>query len=370
MLKKILFWLLIVIVVLVAAGTLIGWYLSVPTSSAETERMQSASHYNDGKFSNPEPQSGWEINRQSLKDALLGTGAQVTPIGAIPVDDVDSGFLDSEPAAGLRYMWLGHSSVLIEIDGIRIAIDPVLSERASPFPFLGPKRFHPPPIALNDFRGVDAALISHNHYDHMDRATLVQLAANGSKIFVPLGMQPQLIEWDIDPAQVQSFDWNEEAEIKGVRLIATPARHYSNRGTFDYKETSWNSWSMVGPTHRVFYSGDTGASKLFAEVGEQHGPFDLGIIKIGAYGPGQAWIDIHLEPEDAVQAALATKSKVLLPVHWATFNLAYHAWTEPAERVLVSAVEAGVELRMPRLGQWVDNAEPMELETWWRVVDP
>jgi L-ascorbate metabolism protein UlaG (beta-lactamase superfamily) len=369
LLKKVLLWLLALILLLAVLGTVVGWWLSAPTSQIELQRMQSASHFDGSGFVNPEPQSAWTFRVKDLQLAILGDGQQVTPPGEVPVMDVQADFLDTPPSPGFRYMWLGHSSVLIEIDGVRVLLDPVLSERASPFSFVGPRRFHPPPIALEDLRGIDVALISHNHYDHMDEQTIRQLASNGTRIFVPLGMAPLLAQWQIPEAQIQSFDWRQEVDVNGVRMIATPARHYANRGTFDYKETSWNSWSIVGPEHRVFYSGDTGASKLFAEVGADYGPFNLGVIKVGAYGPGQAWLDVHMEPEDSVQTASDVAADVLLPVHWGTFNLAYHAWDEPAERVLQSATDAGVRLVMPRFGEWVDHTEVPAVDPWWRSVD-
>lgn len=369
LLKKIVLALIAAVVVLALLGTFVGWQLSVPTSEPELARMQRSAHFANGRFANPEPQTPWAFSVRDLQLAILGDGQQEKPASAIPVTPVDPALLDSAPQAGLRYVWLGHSSVLLEIDGLRVLLDPVLSERVSPFTFAGPRRFHPPPISLAQLRGIDVALISHNHYDHMDEATLRRLAMGGTQIFVPLGMAPLLQQWQIPDAQIHSFDWHDEVEVEGVRLLATPARHYANRGTFDYKKTSWNSWSIVGPAHRVFYSGDTGASAAFAEVGDKHGPFDLGVIKVGAYGPGQAWLDVHMTPEDSVQTAQAIRAGAMLPVHWGTFDLAYHAWDAPAERVLRAATSAGVPLVMPQPGQWVEHSQLPAVSAWWRDVD-
>lgn len=369
LLKKILLSIVAVIAILAVLGTAVGWWLSVPTSAPELARMQRATHFSEGRFANPEPQSAWAFSVRDLQLAILGDGQQEKPAAQIPVTPLDPGLLDSAPAAGMRYLWLGHSSVLLEIDGLRVLLDPVLSERVSPFDFIGPKRFHPSPIALDEIRGIDVALVSHNHYDHMDEATLRQLARQGTQLFVPLGMAPLLQQWQIPDAQIKSFDWNEETTVKGVRLIATPARHYANRGTFDYKESSWNSWSIVGPSHRVFYSGDTGASVAFADVGAEFGPFNLGIIKVGAYGPGQAWLDVHMTPEDSVQTAMDIRANTMLPVHWGTFDLAYHAWDAPAERVLQAAAAADVPLVMPQPGQWIEHAQLPAVQPWWRDVE-
>lgn len=366
MLKKILLGILALVAILVVAGVGVGWWLSSPTSNAEHARMEASPHFHDGAFANPERQSSWEFGWQQIADMFAGNEAQVTPPGIIPVDTPDPTFLDAKPKPGLRAMWFGHSSVLIEIDGLRVMVDPVLSQRASPFAAVGPSRFHPSPIPLSVMRGIDAVLISHNHYDHMDEATIRHLARQGTKIFVPLGMAPLLAKWGIPADQGRSFAWWEKISIGEVELTATPARHYSSRGTFDYKKTFWLSWSVVGPEHRVFYSGDTGYSKSYTEIGKQLGPFDLGIIKVGAYGPGQAWLDVHMHPEDAMTTAKDIGAKLVLPVHWATFNLAYHAWDEPIERALVSAEKKGVRVTTPRPGEWIGVDGLVPMANWWR----
>ena len=368
MIKKILLSLISLILLLAVAGTAIGWWISTPTSRAELARMRASDHFHDGAFANPEPQSGWDFTWDQLVKAVTGGEEQTTPPGEIPVVSTDPAFLDSKPVPGLRAIWLGHSSVLLEIDGLRVLLDPVLSQRVSPFPFVGPARFHPSPIPLKDMRGIDVVLISHNHYDHMDKATIRHLAGQGTKFFVPLGTAPLLQQWGIADAQIRSFNWWEEESINGVQLVATPARHYSNRGTFDYKKTFWLSWSILGPQNRAFFSGDTGYSKSFTEIGEKLGPFDLGIIKVGAYGPGQAWIDIHMDPENAMQTAKDVGAKLVLPVHWGTFNLAYHAWDEPIERAVAAAQPNGVKLAAPHPGELVDAANPPAVTRWWREV--
>ena len=368
MIKKILLSLVSLILLLAAAGATIGWWISTPTSQAELARMQASDYFHDGAFANPEPQSGWDFKWNELVLAVTGGEEQTSPPGKIPVTLPNPTFLDSKLAPGLRAIWLGHSSVLLEIDGVRILLDPVLSLRVSPFSFFGPSRFHPSPIPLKDMRGIDVVLISHNHYDHMDEATIRHLAEQGTKFYLPLGTAPLLQQWGIGDTQIRSFNWWEEESIEGVRFVATPARHYSNRGTVDYKETFWLSWSIVGPQHRAFFSGDTGYSKSFAEIGKKLGPFDLGVIKVGAYGPGQAWIDIHMDPENAMKTAKDVGAKLVLPVHWGTFNLAYHAWDEPIERAVVAAQPNGIKLATPRPGEMVDAANPSAVTPWWRGV--
>jgi len=179
--------------------------------------------------------------------------------------------LTAKPSNGLRTTWLGHASVLVEIDGIRILTDPVFSTRASPFQFLGPKRFHPPPIELDQLTGIDGVVVSHNHYDHLDETAVRHLAKQGTRFFVPLGVGTHLETWGVAQSQIEEMDWWQEARLGQMTIFASPNRHYSGRGLFDYKATLWASWSLIGPDHRLFYSGDTGYSKLFRQIGKRFG---------------------------------------------------------------------------------------------------
>ena len=358
----------VLLIVAAAAVTWIGWSLSVPISAADLERHGNSPNFRDGVFVNAEPEASLDFTWESFRDEFFGEQQRV-PLGEIPVVRLDARALDDKPAPGLRLTWLGHASVLVEIDGYRVLTDPVLSERASPFQNMGPKRFHPPPIALVDLKGIDAVVISHNHYDHLDKATILQLAGQGAKIHVPLGNARLLKNWKVPEAQIVEMDWWQEAKIGDLKLVATPARHYSSRGLFDFQKTLWLSWSLIGPEHRVFFSGDSGYGNLFREIGERFGPFDVNIIKIGSYGPGQFWIDIHMPPEQSMQVHNDVGGKLMLPVHWATFNLARHAWDEPIKRAIVAADKAGVQLVTPRIGEAVSTSTPFKTENWWETVE-
>ena len=236
--------------------------------------------------------------------------------------------------------------------------------------WLGPKRFHAPPVPLEALPAIDAVVISHDHFDHLDMATVKALAARGAHFAVPLGVGAHLEAWGILPAQISELDWNESVDVAGLRLTATPARHYSGRNPLRKDNTLWASWVVQGPRHNFFFSGDTGYFDGFKTIGESYGPFDLALIKIGACDV--TWPDIHITPEEAVQVFLDVRGKLLLPVHWGTFNLAFHAWNDPAERVLAAAQTAGAHLVVPRPGEFVtpslteNSGPPPAVDAWLR----
>jgi len=292
------------------------------------------------------------------------------PPGALPVVPVTAASLATPPPnPGLRAFWIGHASLYVEIDRVRLLFDPVFSEHASPFA-LGPKRFHPPPIALADLPPIDAVLITHDHYDHLDLRTIEQLARDNERTLfvVPLGIGAHLERWGVPPARVRELEWGQQQTIGAVRVASTPARHYSGRRLGDRNATLWTSWSVLGARHRFFVSGDTGYSEHFRAIGEQFGPFDLAFVKVGAYGPGAPWLDIHMSAEDAVRAARDVRAKRLFPEHWGTFNLAFHAWDEPIRRTLAAAREQGLEVVTPRVGEIVDADAPFASSAWWEAV--
>jgi L-ascorbate metabolism protein UlaG (beta-lactamase superfamily) len=338
-------------------------------SGARLERAQADPQYRNGRFVNVQPEAPTSL--AAMGDYLVrqfsGNEVRVPP-SPLPVLAVDKAALAAAPAPdALRAFWLGHASTYVELDGLRLLLDPVFAERVSPLP-VGPRRFHPPPIALADLPPIDAVLISHDHYDHLDMDTVRQLAARGTRFFVPLGVGAHLERWGVPAAQIEELSWWQERTLGGVRFVCTPTRHYSGRGLRDRSATLWSSWSVIGPRHRIYYSGDTGYSSHFREIGERLGPFDLAFIKIGAYGPGAAWVDIHMPPEQAVQAHRELRGRRLFPVHWSTFNLAYHDWDEPIRRTLAEARRSGVELLTPRLGEWVDADRAFASTPWWESV--
>jgi len=332
-------------------------------NGARLDRARRSPEFHDGKFRNPWPTRMLTgTYSEMLRHQFFGKEKR-EPSGPIPVVDRSSSDYATPPPSGLRATWIGWASVLVEIDGHRVLTDPVFSERISPSTLVGPKRFHAPPIPLAELPNIDVVVISHDHYDHLDMNTIRTLAARGTQFVLPLGIGAHLERWRVPPSQVHELDWNETATVAGLTITSTPARHYSGRNPLHNNETLWTSWVVKGPKHRFFFSGDSGYSDAFAKIGEQHGPFDLALIKIGASDP--TWKEIHMTPEEAVQVSRDLRAKVMLPVHWATFNLAYHAWRDPVDRAVAAAERLGVTLVVPKPGQFVEPSAAPALERWW-----
>lgn len=296
--------------------------------------------------------------------------ARRAPTGAIPVHATTLADLAKPPVSGLRITWMGHSSVLTEIDGHRVLFDPVWGDRCSPFAFAGPKRLHPVPVPLAELGPVDVVVISHDHYDHLDLPTIKVLASTDTLFAVPLGVGAHLERWGVPASRLRELDWNESTDVGGLRLTATPARHFCGRGLRNTQHTLWASWVVTGPEHRVYHSGDTGYFPGFAEIGAAHGPFDATMIQIGAYS--EYWPDIHMTPAEGVQAHLDLQGGrshgVLLPIHWGTFNLAPHAWAEPGEWTSDAGQESGQVIAAPRPGQPFEPAGTVPVVPWWRPL--
>ena len=303
----------------------------------------------------------------SLSDFVCG-GTRRVPTAPLPSVDPRESWL-RPPGSGLRATWLGHSTVLIEIDGVRLLTDPVWGLRASPSQLAGPRRFQPVPVALDALPPIDAVIVSHDHYDHLCYPTMRALAKTGVPFITSLGVGAHLQAWGIAPERITELDWWESAHVAGteVQVTAAPSQHFSGRGLKDRNATLWSSMVMRSAKHRVFFSGDTGLTDQYAEIRERLGPFDLVMLEVGAFHP--AWGDIHLGPENALQALKLLGGGAFLPVHWGTFSLAMHAWDEPAETLLARAPEQGVQLVMPRLGEPVEPVQVESVTPWWRGVE-
>lgn len=360
------------VLVLLAGLVSTGWLdaLGAAPRGERLARIQRSANYRDGAFRNGDAtRLGLEGGTGAMLRRWLFGKEQRVPPGPLPIVRRRRSDFATPPASGLRVTWLGHSTVLVEIDGARILFDPVWARRASPSTLVGPRRFHEPPLPLAELPPLDAILASHDHYDHLDRGVIRALARDSTqtraRFVVPLGVGAHLEKWGVAPGRITELDWWEATTVGPLDITATPARHFSGRGLADRDHTLWASFAVAGPAHRVFHSGDTGPLAGFTDIGTRLGPFDLTLVKIGAYGDG--WPDIHLTPEQAVDAHAKLRGRALLPIHWGTFNLAFHAWDEPVERVLVAAAR-GTRLVLPRPGESVEPGADTTFVPWWREV--
>ncbi|MCC7054378.1 MAG: MBL fold metallo-hydrolase [Gemmatimonadaceae bacterium] len=328
--------------------------------------MTQSPQWHDGRFHNPGPM--WNDMGGAISRLLDPPPATVPDSAGVPVVHPTRSSLLAVPASGLRVTWFGHSSSLIEIDGVRLLTDPIWSTRPSPVTWAGPQRWFPPVIALDSLPPIDAVLISHDHYDHLDRATIQAMRGWTTMFIVPLGIGAHLESWGIPPARIVELDWWQPVRVGALEIVATPARHASGRLSPQSDQTLWAGYAILGPAHRAFYSGDTGLHETLGEIGTRYGPFDVALIESGQYDA--AWPDWHLGPEQAVEASRRVRAKAMIPVHWALFKLASHGWTEPAERVLAAGRCLGVAIITPRPGASVEPASLAgdDAERWWPTL--
>lgn len=329
---------------------------------AAKARIEQSPQWDGGGFSNRLPQVDGSLAVMLGKELDPGPYPQ-QPTAALPRIERSAADFSELPESGLRVTWLGHSTLLVELDGARILVDPVWGERASPFASMGPARFYAPPLSLDDLPPIDAILISHDHYDHLDLFTVEALRDRPILWLVPLGIGAHLEYWGVPPDRIQAMDWWDDTTIGDVRITATPARHFSGRWLDRFRSTLWVGWAINGPEHAVFYSGDTALFPELVDIGERLGPFDLTMMDAGAYDA--TWTDVHLGPEQSVVAHRMVQGKVLLPVHWGLFDLGNHGWVEPMERVRTAAARFGIDVRAPRPGESVELDPAGEATVWW-----
>jgi len=335
------------------------------------ERMQSSPLWAGDGFRNVHPilpgLRDPAAKPPSLSEFLCDEGRRV-PANPLPSEDPRNAW-SRAPRTGLRATWLGHSTVLVEIDGYRVLTDPVWGSRASPSRLLGPKRFQPVPVALRSLPPIDAVIVSHDHYDHLDYPTILDLAKFDIPFVTSLGVGAHLEAWGVRPERIIELEWWETYKLVNAELSITagPSQHFSGRGLRDRNATLWSSMTVRSERHAVFFSGDTGLTTEYATIREGLGPFDLVMLEVGGFHP--SWGDIHLGPENALEALRLLGGRAFMPVHWGTFALAMHDWDQPAEVLLARGPEKGAPLLMPRLGEPVEPAIPRKLSPWWRAVD-
>jgi L-ascorbate metabolism protein UlaG (beta-lactamase superfamily) len=320
------------------------------------------SHLEDGAYVNADARVKQDMSKLGgiIKRYLFETRVDPEPT-AVPLRQIDVEVLH-KPSTDAVYR-LGHSSMLLKLNNQIWLTDPVFSDRPSPVQWIGPKRFHPVPIELEGLKSIKGVIISHDHYDHLDKASVKLLNERVEHFIVPLGVDQHLLEWGVSADKIHALDWWQEISIDGVQLVATPAQHFSGRGVFDGNETLWASWVIKTQQHSLFFSGDSGYFEGFKLIGERYGPFDLTMMETGAYD--KDWADIHMLPEQSVQAHLDLNGRVLMPVHNGTFDLALHPWYEPFARLSAAAASNNVEIATPIMGEKLLLNQPRKNQSWW-----
>ena len=358
--KRVLKWLLVLVVVLGCVALLVQQLPQFGASSTgdRRARIDASSDFEDGKAQNL-IETDMGINREVFPALRRYIRGGQEPDVELPVENPK---LSAPSDDAFTLTWWGHSSVLLEMDGIRIVTDPMLSKRASPFQWMGPSRFHKAPVSVDDLPKIDAVVISHDHYDHLDMDTISALMEQSVLFFVPLGVGAHLESWGVPPDRIRELEWWQETKVGDVRLVCTPARHFSGRGLTDRNRTLWASWAMIGPTRSVWYSGDTGAFPQASEIGERLGPFDLSMIEIGAYDP--AWKVVHTGPDEALNMHEQVRGEIMFPTHWGSFNLAPHRWDQPVVRLVEQGGLRGIPLLIPEAGRTMPVGEAYVAAFW------
>ncbi len=346
--------------------------LSAPQFGAKAtgvrlQRIQASPNFRNGCFQNlietPLGLSLSSMIRSSVDFFKGGPDREPTaPVSSVPLKP---GRFAQSPAADIAVTWFGHSTVLIELDGYRLLIDPVLSGHASPFSTVGPRAFPGAQVLLaTDVPRLDALILSHDHYDHLDYETIAIIKDKSDVIYAPLGVGAHLEAWGVAPERIIECDWWDSVTLGRLKLTAVPARHFSGRRLLDRNTTLWTGWALESAGRKILYGGDSGYFAGFKEIGARFGPFDLAMLECGAYS--QYWPYIHMMPEETAQAGLDLKCHVLLPIHWGKFNLSLHSWTEPIERLTRAANQAGLPLLTPRIGETVSLDGALPQTAWWR----
>ncbi len=310
--------------------------------------------------------SGSKLDQaRTMWDFFFNKPADTRPAGNIPLHSLSRGQLLAAPD---NTVWrLGHSTLLMKLQGEFWLTDPVFSRRASPVQWAGPARFHSPPVSIEELPPIKGVIISHDHYDHLDHASIMELAEKTELFLTPLGVGDILVEWGVAADRVRQLDWWQETEVGSVRLAATPAQHFSGRGLFSKNSTQWASWVILAGDKRLFFSGDSGYFDGFKKIGAKYGPFDLTMLETGAYNA--KWPKIHMHPQESIQAHLDLGGKRLLPIHNGTFDLSMHAWHDPFDRIVALGDLKKVPVITPMMGEAVSMKNVNNGQRWWGEVD-
>lgn len=330
------------------------------------ERIKKSPHYRNDKFYNlvKTPVSGENTSMWESAWKFLKGGNNREPDKVIETIPFSKEKFESADT-GISVTWFGHSNVLVRVDEKNILIDPVFSNHASPFSFIGAQGFdYSDRASLEDLPKIDAVLISHDHYDHLDYETMTLLKDKVDRFYVPLGVGAHLEKWEIPLENIVELDWWDEANFdQNIMFAAVPMRHFSGRGVTDRYATLWAGWVIQSRNYKIIHTGDSGYGDHFKAIGEKYGPFDLAMVECGQYNQG--WPYIHMMPEQSVQANIDLKGEIMMPIHWGRFTLSLHQWTDPVYRATAEAARKNVEIITPVIGDIFHLTPPLPKEKWW-----
>ena len=359
-----------IVILLILAGSLftINSVLSAAeysTGENPLTKINASPQYQNGKFINPRP---WNDKPSfgMFRKSLFGK-EQRSPKQPLPQEQIKFDLLEPSDSSSLKITNAGHSSLLIYMDGYRILTDPVYEAKITP---VGPTRFNKEiPLDPTELKDIDLVVISHNHYDHLNKYSIQTIHENVKRFVVPLGVGAQLEKWGVSRDKITEVDWWDEVVIdENLTIVSTPSQHFSGRGLTDRNKTLWTSYVMRTKQHNIYFSGDSGYFDGFKKIGEKYGPFDITFLECGAYNT--EWAFVHMFPEQTVQAALDLGTNYLWPVHWGTFNLALHDWFDPMQRVTLAAAAMDVPLLTPVFGHVVSYPDHILTNPWWTPYIP
>ncbi len=341
-----------------------GFFRFYPPFGGKTPlaKKQKSKNFMDGKFVNQIP-TPMELD---FKDSLsLLRGQFKRHPARKPAKTITPEKLDTAVVKQEQITWFGHSAFLLQMNGKNLLLDPMFGRSPSPIPVLGPQRFSKDlPAMPKDLPHIDAVVISHDHYDHLDYGSIKKIANKVDMFFVPLGLKAHLKRWGVKETQITEMDWWDETEFEGFTFVCTPSRHFSGRTLTDRSTTLWASWVISTDKTKIFFSGDSGYGPHFKQVGDKYGPFDLTLLECGQYDPH--WSTIHMFPEQTAQAHQDLRGKRMIPMHWGAFVLSLHDWSEPVKRVLAAGAKDKAIIMTPKIGETVAfKAKNYPTEHWW-----
>ncbi len=364
--------LIVIGVITIATWAFTNFYPSFGGNSGKSQKLgyEQSRQFNDGKFRNinPVPKEIGFIGTVSLAYKFLTTKV---PNGR-PNADLKPHKIDSTDIAdyngAARMIWFGHSAFLLQIDKKNILIDPMFGKVAAPHPLLGENRFNSEfPIAIDQLPKIDAVIFSHDHYDHLDYESVLKIKDKTDHFYAPLGVGNHLRAWGVKNLKITEMDWWQEIQFDTLKLVCTPAQHFSGRGLSNGQSTLWSSWVITSKNENIYFSGDSGYAAHFKEIGEKYGPFDLALLECGQYN--QLWSDIHMMPEETAQAGVDVKARKIMPIHWAGFKLALHEWTDPIKRLEKKASELNLKVIAPQIGQEIIVKDSVTTyPNWWQNI--